>query len=1199
MNATRFKTVLVDLLATAALIAVPLLIAADANVITTPGESDGIQPAFAAQPDVPFQSLKDVPIWNELEQMLDNPYATSTCVRQASGNAQGYGVVCTAILRRHSFLPAGCTYDPATGLPPCVDAVLPQFLLHPLNYNPATGEQARLLDPAFPGVSSFMDPSGNNLGPISSGASRMSPGSGPAIDYNSPLVADTFTCTTINGQQVCGGDAGEPAGYSGAAVCGNDAVSGWVENRPACAGNTGKLIDPSIDIVSMQPRGLITSLEKPSIGQAYTVNSDAALAAHPADLAPSNPDDYYQDRQMAMVLGKALFWDSQVGSDGVQACASCHFSAGADTRVRDQLNPNTLGGDSLLEVFRNRHPGTPATPADQDVNTDLVGNDFPTHKLKNQAIAGEPLLNPSNVSRDSNDVVSSMGVRLRKFSDIRVIGSQGFSAANSGVRALLPDVGTDVTDPIPLYQGQRRVEPRNTPTIINAAFNFDNFWDGRGRHDFNGGSVFGASDPQSHVLVETASGMVKTRQIIRFASVASQMTGPAISDFEMSFSGRSWPKIGKKLLQGNGTNAQPNVTPLAGQLVSTSESVLGPFSNQGGSWCLSHGKTTASGRPGLCLSYREIIQQAFFPSLWSNTTQHLTGGKRPCTNIGVPRDADGGTDGVVTPTDCDPFDGFIMRIDAGPAIPTGRNQFTQMEANFALFGGLGLQAWMETLVSDDTPFDRFLDRNPDAFRGLNGVIPLCSQTTPQNTQPCLTEVEGFTRARQSGVPDRLLGMDLFFGSNLSNRNPNFRNARCGSCHAGGTLTDQTSVANDRLTMADFVPEFLTPGSKLPRKPVGRPRQLSGFLLEAAINGDAGDSVRRGLVGQPAVPDANGVSKPTGAALIDGGMYNIGVRPIDEDVLRGGLDPWGWPLSLATLMLKNLGGTTLVAANALPNFNPSADPSCAPNCGAGGLFARSAQDSKINPGFTTRPLDPKLPPRLAPWVTSAVAGSAHPEIGEVAGGLNTFTQVALLDSYLDILGPFNPAATRNQQKNAAMGWLLGTWPNVNEVGRMGNAKAPQLRNVELTGPYFHNGGKLTLRQVVNFYSHGGDFPVTNAAHKDFNIVDLDNDGQSKLTAADRVALVDFLLSLTDERVAHEQAPFDHPELFIPVDGRAPDNLMGRANMIAQSTGASSCGATPCFRQIAPVGAAGHPERLPAFLNIASTVVSGTNNDQFDQ
>jgi cytochrome c peroxidase len=32
-------------------------------------------------------------------------------------------------------------------------------------------------------------------------------------------------------------------------------------------------------------------------------------------------------RQTAIALGKALFWDRQLGSDG-QACASCHFHAG-------------------------------------------------------------------------------------------------------------------------------------------------------------------------------------------------------------------------------------------------------------------------------------------------------------------------------------------------------------------------------------------------------------------------------------------------------------------------------------------------------------------------------------------------------------------------------------------------------------------------------------------------------------------------------------------------------------------------------------------------------------------------------------------------------------------------------------------------------------------------------------------------------
>ena len=48
---------------------------------------------------------------------------------------------------------------------------------------------------------------------------------------------------------------------------------------------------------------------------------------------------YVRNRDVAIVLGKALFWDMQVGSDGVQACASCHFRAGADPRSINQVNP--------------------------------------------------------------------------------------------------------------------------------------------------------------------------------------------------------------------------------------------------------------------------------------------------------------------------------------------------------------------------------------------------------------------------------------------------------------------------------------------------------------------------------------------------------------------------------------------------------------------------------------------------------------------------------------------------------------------------------------------------------------------------------------------------------------------------------------------------------------------------------------------
>src|SRR4030095_9678330 len=54
---------------------------------------------------------------------------------------------------------------------------------------------------------------------------------------------------------------------------------------------------------------------------------------------PTNLAAYVRDRNVAIAIGKAFFWDMQVGSDGVQSCASCHFRAGADPRSINQLNP--------------------------------------------------------------------------------------------------------------------------------------------------------------------------------------------------------------------------------------------------------------------------------------------------------------------------------------------------------------------------------------------------------------------------------------------------------------------------------------------------------------------------------------------------------------------------------------------------------------------------------------------------------------------------------------------------------------------------------------------------------------------------------------------------------------------------------------------------------------------------------------------
>src|SRR5438132_1074127 len=92
---------------------------------------------------------------------------------------------------------------------------------------------------------------------------------------------------------------------------------------------------------------------------------------------------------------------------------------------------------------------------------------------------------------------------------------------------------------------------------------------------------------------------------------------------------------------------------------------------------------------------------------------------------------------------------------------------------------------------------------------------------------------------------------------------------------------------------------------------------------------------------------------------------------------------------------------------------------------------------------------------------------------------------------------------------------------------GAFKTPSLRNVGLRRSFFHNGGKATLTDVVNFYNRGGDFANPEKS-KDMK--------QLSLASSDISSLVDFMKSgLTDCRVAKEQAPFDHPAL--PLNGGA--------------------------------------------------------------
>jgi cytochrome c peroxidase len=196
------------------------------------------------------------------------------------------------------------------------------------------------------------------------------------------------------------------------------------------------------------------------------------------------------DRDAAIRLGKALFWDQQTGSDGQMACASCHFHAGADNRMRNTVNP----GPNL---------------------------------------AFETVLGPGDV----------LPFPFAPFTVYDVVGSSGVTSRSFSTVSLDPADSMDVCTPVTpadekqlafFDAGERGVTGRNTPTVIGAVFYLDNFWDGRASHKFNGQNPLG----QGAVVAENSS-------------LASQAVGPPLDPVEMSCAGRTFNgpnSLGAKLV---------------------------------------------------------------------------------------------------------------------------------------------------------------------------------------------------------------------------------------------------------------------------------------------------------------------------------------------------------------------------------------------------------------------------------------------------------------------------------------------------------------------------------------------------------------------------------------------------------------------------------------------------------------------------
>ena len=94
--------------------------------------------------------------------------------------------------------------------------------------------------------------------------------------------------------------------------------------------------------------------------------------------------------------------------------------------------------------------------------------------------------------------------------------------------------------------------------------------------------------------------------------------------------------------------------------------------------------------------------------------------------------------------------------------------------------------------------------------------------------------------------------------------------------------------------------------------------------------------------------------------------------------------------------------------------------------------------------------------------------------------------------------------------------------------MGMFRAPSLRNVAVTPPYMHDGGKATLEAVLDHYAAGGSLITLgpNAGDGRANPYKSDLVARIDLSAQDKADLIAFLKTLTDDTL------LTHPKFSDP-------------------------------------------------------------------
>jgi cytochrome c peroxidase len=705
-----------------------------------------------------------------------------------------------------------------------------------------------------------------------------------------------------------------------------------------------------------------------------------------------------------------LFWDKQVGGDGIQACGTCHYHAGADHRKKAQASPGlkanldtvfdflSLGGTLSIGSFSDDG----SLPADEAALA-AIGANLPDDIDGGFTVPTK--VSPS--STDTNDVVSSQGIHNGTFTAL--------SGSREDTHVRVPN----------MFQQFRNVEPRNAPTIINAVFNFRNFWDGRADAFFNGVTPLGFRDTDAKVRVNNSGTLGFETLRIPLSALASQAVGPIESSFEMAHAGRSHRDLGKKL-QG--------ATPLLGQEIMCDDHNIGSI----------FVGCVGSVRGVTHTDYATLIKDNFANRFWDSSQ-------------------------------C--FDSAGNTSACG-----GANQYSLLEYNFALFFGLAVQAYEATLVSDNTMIDL-----------LGGGI-----ATEELTVDWLQGRRARTATIDvTGIPldDCAAAVAAEAGTN-NNALLVAAEEQCLTFYAGFIPDDAWSGSETDNATADVVDPFQRLNNTVRKVAVLTAVDRGLGRFEAGATGCAICHFNPEFTGQtvavitgsgalPPVPLERMIKFSGAPTVYDAGFYNIGVRPTGEDISLGDAIG-GVPLAFSKLAEAIAGGNRA-------GLNSAAIDLVEDDIADGNL--------KI----------PTAPDNLAPRAFTLEVACGNGLVGIQNGQGEPQNTVVNCD-------PIIPG--ENLLRNGAF-------------------HTPGLRNVNFTGPYMHNGSKMDIRAVVEFYKTAGHFPNQNFHNLDAGMRIFD------LGVADEAALVEMLeTGLTDWDVAYERGKFGHPEICIPHGNLdSPETLVG--------------------------------------------------------